>query len=63
MINQWYIIMDSDNREVNFYDTRFPNSKFRAIQSAKQVEASCVVLRRKDTVSGEVREETIWSEE
>jgi hypothetical protein len=63
MIDQWYIIKDDDDKEVNFIDRSFPNSKNRAIQCAKQVEGSCVILRKRDKSSGETREEMVWPDE
>lgn len=45
MSKYYYVIIDGNGTEVNFYDETFPNAKNRAIQSAKQVDNSLVVYR------------------
>ena len=62
MIRQYYIIKDSDDKEVNFYDSKFPNAKNRAIMSAKQVPNSIVIFRKTDTASNTKEDVVIWPE-
>lgn len=60
MIKTYYIIVDAEDREVNFYDSTFPEAEKNAILSAKQVEGAVILKRRIDSDSGEKRDEIIW---
>jgi hypothetical protein len=60
MIKNYYIIVDGENREVNFYDSIINNSFNRAVQSAKQVEDSKVLLRKIDPTTKEKVDKLVW---
>ena len=57
-MKKYYVIVDAEDREVNFYDSTFPNAKNRAIQSAKQVDDS-IILERTVT-NGTKSDSIIW---
>lgn len=56
-----YIIVDDEDKEVNFYDEEFPNAKNRAIDCAKQVNGGIVVARYSGEGSDQHGEEVIWT--
>ena len=61
MIKEYYVIVDEEDREVNFYDAiLIPNALNRAIQSAKQVDGGIVLHRKTDQKSGEKRDNIVW---
>ena len=61
MNKEFYVIVDAEDKEVNFYDRTFPNSYNRAILSARQVDDS-VVLHRTIGPDGEKHDKIIWPE-
>jgi len=65
MDKEFYIIVDGEDREVNFYDVTFPNAKNRAIQSAKEVlrsDPNVILIHRKVDNGGNKQDTTIWPE-
>jgi hypothetical protein len=63
MIREFYVIIDGEDTEVNFYDIRFPNAKNRAILCARQVDNSVVIYRKSNQDTGEREEKIIWSQQ
>jgi hypothetical protein len=63
MIKQYYVLFDSQDREVNFYDLSFPKALESIVHSARQVENSYIVHRKKDDSNKEVRDSIIWNYE
>jgi hypothetical protein len=61
-IKEYYIVVDAEDREVNFFDRTFPNSRSLAILSARQVEGSVVLHRKVDSVTGNKQDSIIWPE-
>lgn len=61
MIKQYYVLVDSEDREVNFYDLDFPDALASITDSAKQVEGSTIIHRKIDMNSKEKRDSVIWN--
>lgn len=56
-----YIIIDDEDREVNFYDEEFPNARNRAIDCAKQVDGGIVIARFSGEGSEPNKDEIVWT--
>jgi hypothetical protein len=63
MVKEYYIIVDEQNNEVNFFDRAFPNARNLAVLSARGVPDSMVLHRKIDTETKNKVDIPIWPDD